>query len=249
MLKQGTVSMLSPDQMRDLGSAVIQQLPGDIPGDIAQGWIGNKSALRDPLRRLLIPPEPMTVPDGGADFAEKLAYMENFWRRLFPTLDFGFEPDNMLVWPRKPGHDRLLVTPAGLWGNRLWEKFEEKKIPCWRYTSDLDKMVHLSGAPYVATARWFRDRQEADEELAGKSALDLEASLIPGIIMPEHELYELVYFEETGDHLDRKNTTLISGSRGPDGDVPYADWDDDEFSVYDDDADARGPYLRARSAG
>ena len=92
-------------------------------------------------------------------------------------------------------------------------------------------MVHLSGSPYVATARWFRDRQEADEELAGKSASDLEAALIPGMALPERLNYELVYLEETGQHLDQKNATLVAGSRYPDG-ACRRRWHDSKFSVH-----------------
>ena len=239
--------LVIPKPLKRLLAMFIDGFPDGMPENVVKLWTNDATVFNAAVARTLIPPEKV-VASAGSDFAEKLKAQENFWRRLFPTMDFGFEPENMLVWPRPSGHDRLLVTPRGLWGNRLYEKCAEK-FPCWRYTDDLDKMVHFSGSPYVATARWFRDRQEADEELAGKSALDLEQMLIPGIIVPERELYELVFFEETGDHLDKKNETLNSGSRPPDGRVPRAGFRGGRFSVGWCRADGRDPGLRSRSAG
>ncbi len=242
------VQLIDSGDVKRLAAMSVEAIPLDMPKDVFRVWTGSGgvTAFNAAIRRTLIPPEKI-VASIGADFAEKLKAQENFWRRLFPTLDFGFDPDNMLVWPRLAGRDRLLVTPRDLWGNRLFEKYGEKKIPCWRYMEDLDRMIHLSGSPYVATARWFRDRQEADEELAGKSAVDLEQMLIPGITLPERELYGLVYFEEKGQHLDLKNVTLASGSRDPFGRVPGVRFRDRvRVNLYD--AGNQDPRLRSRAA-
>lgn len=247
VMKDENVRLITSGMGREIGAAFVKAVPDDVPFEVGKAWIGDQTMVNSRVRQMLIPPEKV-VASVGADFAEKLKAQESFWRRLFPTMDFGFDPDNMVVWPRPVGHDRLLVTPRGLWGNRLYDKCAEK-FTCWRYSDDLDKMMHLSGSPYVATARWFRDRQEADEELAGKSALDLEQLLVPGITVPERELYELVYVEEAGQHLDLKNVTLIAGSRNPGGYVPRADFSDDEFGVHWSRADNCHPELRSRSAG
>jgi len=55
----------------------------------------------------------------------------------------------------------------------------------------------------------------------------------------------MIYFRETGKHLDIQNVTLCAGSRSAAGNVPCVDWNDGEVRVryYDPglaDGDRRG---------
>lgn len=50
----GTVQTMSPGQMRDLAAAVIQCLPGQLPHDAAQGWIGSKGRLGEVVGNYLL---------------------------------------------------------------------------------------------------------------------------------------------------------------------------------------------------
>ncbi len=69
-----------------------------------------------------------------------------------------------------------------------------------------------------------------------------------GITLLERLIYELLYFSETGGHLDITNWTICSGSRYSDGNVPYVNWDGKsrEFFVAWCRADVRSEYGRAR---
>ena len=249
VMENENVRLITSKMGREIGAALVKAVPDEIPFEAGKAFIGDQDAINRRVREMFIPPEkPAIVSGGGNDFAAKLAEQENFWCRLFPTQDFGFDPGEMLVWPRQPGRDRLIVTPAGLWANRVYDKYGEKKIPAWRYRENLDAMVNLSGSPYVATARWFRDTQEADEELQDKSALDLEALMIPGITLVERLVYGLVFWEEKELHLDTKTGTLCTGSRVPDGDVPSVSFSGSKVYVEADNPAGHDPDWRSRAA-
>lgn len=90
--------------------------------------------------------------------------------------------------------------------------------------------------------------READEDLKNKSANDLEKEGIPGITLRERLLYELAYFNKTGQHLDVKNVTLCAGSRDSGGRVPRVRWGSDELYVRWYAPGSRGDDLRSRRA-
>ena len=125
-----------------------------------------------------------------------------------------------------------------------------KHFPCWRYADDLDRAVpnndrDSANGTYVV---WFRDRQEADEELKNLSADQLAEKKISGITLLERLLYELKYWDETGKHLDMSNWTLCTGSRYAGGNVPSVDWSGDGFRVGWYYADSHDVNLRSRAA-
>ena len=241
------VRLITPGMGREIGAALVKAVPDNLPFKVGKAWIDNQAMVNRRVREMLSNPE-RAIASAGADFEKKLKDQEDFWRYLFRE-DFNFDPAHMLVWPRLPGYDRLLVVPRGHWGNRLFEKYAEMEIQCWRGMDDMDRMTHSSGSPFVDTARWFREGQESDEELRGNSANDLNRMLIPGITLPELELYGLVYFDETKQHLDLKGSTLISGSRYHGNYVPCASFESGKFSVYGVDHQTVRPGLCARAAG
>jgi hypothetical protein len=117
----------------------------------------------------------------------------------------------------------------------------------WSYFSDSDLDRDF---PPVKTSRSFKNVQEADEELKNKSAEDLQRQGIECITLRERLIMELLYFKETGKHLDVDNITLCAGSRAQRGGVPGVRWDGDDgelsvFWYYPQFASGR---LRARAA-
>jgi hypothetical protein len=151
-----------------------------------------------------------------------------FYQKYF-GLDCDFS--QLRIPKRRPGFDRLIVVAKGLTLNQVYGVCS-KHFPCWRCTDDLDEAIPVNDRkPDQAYAIWVRDRKEADEELKNLSADQLTEQGIPGITLLERMLYESKYWDETGEHLDRQNWTLCSGSRDAYGYVPYANWGGDGFEV------------------
>lgn len=155
----------------------------------------------------------------------------NFYKKVF-GLDLDFS--GIVIPERKPSFDRLLVIAQGMTPQRLFDKCTELfKGKTWKYTDrNLDEIVISDRtAKNGHYAVWVRDRQEADEENKNLSANLLKERGTPEITLEERELYELKFFQETGDHLDKENVTLCPGSRFSDGDVPRV-FSYDEFNVF-----------------
>lgn len=212
-----TVRLMTTGQFKELQAAVIEQLPPDLTFDRANLLIGRKRWIGREIARILRGSE---LPD------EVIAEWQAFYRKL------GLEVDlSGLVLPDyEKGFDRLLVIPKGLTLNRIWAICRERfggKVWSW-CGDDLDSNVPINDRSSIDSyAIRVRDRVEADEELKSLSANDLKKKKIPGITLLERLVYELKYFDETGDHLDLENWTLCTGSRYSDSDVPDVYWDSD----------------------
>jgi len=172
-----------------------------------------------------------------------------FWVNFYQK-HFNITPDfSGLKIPQKPteGNWRLLVILQGLTKNQVYDVCA-KQFSCWRYTEDLDMVVSKNERdPKNGTyAIWVRDTVEADEVHKNKSANMIKDADLATETLLERMIHELVYFSETGEHLDVNNVTLCSGSRYSDGDVPGARWDDDGFRVCWDYAAGRLGSLRSR---
>jgi len=153
--------------------------------------------------------------------------------------------------PPKPtdGNWRLLVILRELTNNQVYSVCE-KQFPCWKYTDNLDKAVPTSerDPQNGSYAIWVRDIVEADPVHKNKSANMIKEVGLKTETLLERMIHELVYFSETGKHLDVSNVTLCSGSRYSGGGVPGAYWGDDGFGVYWYRADYRNAGLRPREA-
>lgn len=153
------------------------------------------------------------------------------WREIYRDY-FGVQLGLVMIPVHCKGFDRLIV-PAH--GTTIQQGHDvcKKLFPCWNVGYNLDEAVPTNDRKPIngAYAVWVRDRIEADEELKNLSANDLASQGISTETVLERELHEIVYFLETGKHLDIKNVTLIVGSRSNDGRVPSAGWDDGKFGV------------------
>ncbi len=171
------------------------------------------------------------------------------WRKIYRDY-FGIELGPVVVPTHRKGFDRLIVIAHGVTIQQAYNVCK-KLFPCWKSTDrSLDKAIPTNDRVPTngADAIWVRDRIEADEELKKLSANDLAAKDIATETVLERELHEIVYYLETGKHLDLKNTSLLSGSRSGGGGVPHADWRVGRFCVrvhwcLPDDADG---FLRGR---
>ena len=236
MKKHQTV-LITPGQMKELASAVIESIPVDLSQEEAQEWIGNKGMLSEGIRRILKREE--ESPDLISD-----------WQKFYQEV-FGIKVDfsNLEIPERQKGFDRLIIIAKGMTSQRLFDKCQEL-FSCQKWTDkSLDKVVNsertAEKGPY---AIWLRNRVEADEELKNLSADDLKKQSIIGITLEERLIYELKYFKETGKHLDIKSITLCSGSRFSDGFVPNVRWSIDRLSVDWDRPDNCFDGLRSRQA-
>jgi hypothetical protein len=149
------------------------------------------------------------------------------WQKFYSDLfDLEVDLSGLVVPTKEEGFDRLVVVASGMTPQRLYVKCTEL-FSCWKWTDDdLDSCVQSErSAKDGAYAVWFRDVAEADDDLKGLSASDLEKNGILGITLEERLLMELKYFKETGNHLDTKNWTFCTGSRYSSGRVPTVGWD------------------------
>ncbi len=168
----------------------------------------------------------------------QLAFWENFYKKYFNLrVDFS----SVKIPPKPAGFDRLIVVAQGLTRNQTYDVLA-KHFPCWRYIEDLDATIPTNDRDPKngAYAIWVRDRVEADEENKNLSANRLKGQNHQCITLLERMLYELKYWDETGQHLDIQNWTLCTGSRFSDGGVPVAGWSDGKFRIgwcYPDQAD------------
>ncbi len=163
----------------------------------------------------------------GRSIEEQLAAWTLLYREVF-----GEEHDfsSLTIPAQRPGFNRLIVVAKGMTPNRIFLAMQ-KLFPAWRYTEDLDQISSVRKADHDY-AVWVRDRVEADEEYANKSARDLEHEKVNGITLEERMFFEIIFFRETGKHLDEKNWTLCAGSRGPGGGVPRVYWNPAYGYVY-----------------
>lgn len=236
MKKNQTVQMVTPGQIKDIISAVVQAIPADMSFDAAQYWVGKKTKLGDEIRKIFV------------KFNSWVGFIAE-WQNLYR--DVGIETDfsNLRIPERPQSFDRLIIVAQGMMPQRPYDKCAEL-FPCWKWTDEnLDKIVTSDrSAKNGAYAIWVRDRVEADEELKNLSANDLKNQGISGITLEERLTYELKFFKETGRHLDLNNITLCTGSRYSDGYVPHVHWYDGKLHVHWDYPDhAYGP-LRSRQA-
>lgn len=142
---------------------------------------------------------------------------------------------------------RAISVPEGMTPSKAFALCKTL-FQCYSYYGDdLDGVVVVSDRNSTSsyTIRVY-DRVEADEELKNLSAETLKERGIVCETLTERLLHEMVYFLETGKHLDTATWTLCAGSRYSDGFVPRVRWGGGEFYVDGYRPQYSSPYLRAR---
>lgn len=156
------------------------------------------------------------------------------WRYHFKNL-YHIDPDfsNLYIPTRIPGFDRLIIVPKGL-THQKWVETARTIHEVDLYKENLDSTVTKNDRTPKDRSYgvWIRDRCEADEELKGKSADDLEQLKVQGITLLERLVLGTGYLFEKMSHMDRENVTLCSGSGFWVGGVPSVSWFTVNFKVY-----------------
>ena len=204
---------MTAGQQRELYIRVLAALPLEMPWKIAQRWIQNPKDLTQALSGILLP---------------RLWDWQTFFQKYF---SMELDLSDLKTPLKQEGFDRLIIVPKGMTPNRIYEACA-KHFPCWKWTEDLNETVaHNDREPKETYAIWVRNRKEADEENKNISAEQAKEQKIQGITLDERLMFELKYWDETGEHLDVENLTICSGSRFSAGHVPRVGWDDGELSV------------------
>ena len=170
------------------------------------------------------------------------------WQTFYAEV-FGIQTDfsTLRVPEKQEGFNRLIVVAGGMTPENIFQKCQ-KLFLCAKGTGQsFDEIIRSQrSSKEGAYAIWVREIVEADKDLKSLSANDLEAQGIPGITLEERFLYELKYFNETGEHLDRDSVTLCSGSRWTPASVPSVGWSAYQLAVDRYGVDSGGARLRAR---
>lgn len=222
-----------------------QEKVGDVPGKL----LGMLADLLHKLQQGVITIQELALflqrknPFAITDIRQE---WQEFYRKYFRlTVDFSD-----VVIPEDPGgFDRVIFIPKGLTFAAVI-KAMRKRFKVYLYTENLDKdvvnNVRVADKNYAIRVR---ERVEADEELKNLSANALKERGDNIITLLERLVYELKYYDETGEHLDINNWTLCAGSRDSDGSVPSVRWygGSGELRVYWSGPDSAGGNLRGRS--
>lgn len=185
-----------------------------------------------------VPPMPRGMSDGA-----QLARWQWIYRHKF-----GMELDTATIKlpERQKKMARYLVNAAplakivevceSLFGMWFWDKPKVLGATSVRICKD---------GPYAVLVR---DVQEVDEQNRDRRTDSFDQK--DCITLEERLLFEIVYFLETGRHLDEHSWTLCGGSRYSGGRVPGVGWDfgGRSVSVGWCDAGSHTPDLAVRSA-
>ncbi len=188
------------------------------------------------------------LPENKVTLSTDLDHWVTFYREYF-----FFRPDfSGLKIPertdeQKKEFTRLLVIAKDITNNHVYRTCQKQFI-CLSYADNLDEAVPTNerDPKNGLYAIWVRDTVEADKVHKNKSADMIKQANLTTETLLERMIHELVFFSETGKHLDVKNATLCSGSHYSGGDVPRARWYDDLFRVGWDVTDYRDDDLRSR---
>ena len=132
---------------------------------------------------------------------------------------YGIEIDaKKLKLPRRPrGYDRLLVTATDDIG-RIFHACKgvfRHEIVRGGYWIETTSVRTCRRGPYAV---WTKDCRDADPRNAGRPADDFAQSAC--MTLPERLHFELTYFLEFDEHLDKEMFTICGGSRAPRQHIP-----------------------------
>ena len=141
---------------------------------------------------------------------------------------FDIDVDLSSLWIPlyRPGFNWVVVIARGLTLNRSFQVCREQFKVHSSWGNDPDgKIVEndrtSEGRSYAIR---IHSNREPDEGLNGFSARGLQSQGTACITLLERLVAGLSYFKETNEHLDTAGTTLCSGSRASDGNVPNVRW-------------------------
>lgn len=155
--------------------------------------------------------------------ADWLCYWQLIYRGFFK---YNLDLSGLLVPQHREGFNRMLVMAEPAISQLLFDKSKEYFL-CWKTCdSSIDEVVkeHERDPRNGAYAIWVEDTQEPNEKLKNISAIQMREMDLKTETLPERLLQGLVYYMETGQHLDVVNATCCTGSRYSVGLVPCVHW-------------------------
>lgn len=230
--------------MRKSSHAVVWALDSPTPAQLKEFFaqIESRRITKDSLQNFLRG-EQQHLPDINWPLVYQKLGMEVEYQKFVATINWS----NLNLW----------VTPVikGVTCNKVVAAMRKDGVKFWLYAEDLDATLAKNDRDPNrdrdgSYAIGFRRTVEADEENKNFSADMLAKRGHKGSTLLECLLLEAGYFWTTGQHLDVKNVTLSSGSRGLRGTVPGVDFFPDcgGVDVSGVCPGLRSVYLRSRSA-
>ncbi|MDO8518164.1 MAG: hypothetical protein Q7S26_02640 [bacterium] len=210
---------LTEGQTWEFAVALMQQAPRDLDPDKVRYYLANKKELGADLRAVL--GQPLQAFDTRP--------WQKFFKKYFSrTVDLS----NLHIPTKLDYLCRAVVIVPELTNNDIFDACTKAfNGTTWRYANDLNTVRDIVVRPQGPHVIWFRDVVEADADMANKSARDIATAGTNTTTLKERMLLELVYFDETGGHLDIQNWTLCAGSRIHGGSVPRCRWNVGKFFV------------------
>lgn len=214
-MKNGTDLKKSPEFFVKLGillgiiAEVVTAMFMQMSEADLQYWIGKKKIIRKQLREIF---------NQSDLYTEEREVWRKFYQKYF-QLDLNVAD---VFIPEKPadGEWRLIIVACGLTLNQVFVCMS-RTFKSGKYVDDLDASVTKNARDTKTSyAVWVRVSVEPDENYLGKSANQADPDMKIGITLLERMLLEIIYFDETGKHLDIKGWTLCTGSRVSVGNVP-----------------------------
>ena len=151
-------------------------------------------------------------------YVDEREVWRKFYQKFF-SLDLNVADVRIPDVPTE-GEWRLIIVARGLTLNQVYDRMS-KAFKCWKYANDLDASVTKNARDTKETyAIWVRVGVEPDEKYLGKSTNQADPDMKIGMTLLERMLLEIIYFDETGKHLDVVGWTLCTGSRDSGGGVP-----------------------------
>lgn len=225
--------------------------------DFAQK-LGNGTITPLQAKRFLRKEDPFTIP---MDVASQLKRWKKLYKQCFNIV---LDTNSRVIPERQEDFDRLIAVAQGVTVNQVLAflgahfaidissikglvlkdgHYEESTTQV-----DLDTWIteneRTNKDTYVIRVR---ESAEADEANADKSADAIGEAKIPTMTLLERLLYELVYFTETGKHLDTDTATLCSSFRRSDDFAVNVRWCDDVLELRRVYLYASSKTLRART--
>lgn len=204
---------------------------GDVPGVV----LGTLSDIFLKVKNGSITPRHLELfAQGKNPFAGFEALTVDEWGRFYQdTLKFKANLDGLVMPPKPEGEWWSIIIPPKLMYN-FTIKGLRRFFTIYLYRENLDAAIDMDKEQRRAVDKpygvWVPANIEADEDMKGKPAEDLIKT--PTIVLLERIVLEGAFYVATKQHLDIENVTLCASSRYGGGNVPSANWDGGEFSVY-----------------
>lgn len=157
---------------------------------------------------------------------EDVKRCEEFYRKYFSRT---VKLSSVKIPEQKFGMDRLFIMLPGISEHRIlteetkqWQK--KNKNFSVDAPGDLDHLIDDRNSNKEPYAWWGRNSPEPDLMYKNMSGNLLREAGVAGETLKERLLQGFMYWNETGDFLDKRNTTICTGTQNEVGEFPTVDF-------------------------